>query len=152
MMQKRNHEMPVGKLARRVRELKAELEKEKSRTVDDMVEARNYSGAWYGKPYALQDVMNGQKMEEMGRLFFEMKKAGMTPRGEDPKKSPDFAFCEQVFAMLEYLIMNAPRVMDSLLVLQIRAMKVELSAFRAQGVANADTDEVSFGGQIVSHG
>ncbi|HOI74784.1 MAG TPA: hypothetical protein PLO63_11645 [Syntrophales bacterium] len=141
--------MPVGKLARRVRELKAELAREKSRIVDDMVEARNFGGTWYGKPYALQDVMNSEKMEEMGRLWLEMKKAGMVPRGEDPKKSPDFAFCEQVFAMLEYLIMNAPRVMDSLLALQIRAMKAELSAFRVQGVANAVTDEVSFRGQIV---
>ncbi len=34
--------------------------------------------------------------------------------------------------MLEYLIMNAPRVMDSLLALQIRAMKAELSSFQAQ--------------------
>jgi len=149
MMQKKNHEMPVGKLARRVRELKAELKKEKSRTVDDMVEARNFGGAWYGRPYALQDVMHGEKMEEMGRLFFEMKKAGMVPRGEDPKKSPDFAFCEQVFVMLEYLIMNAPRMMDSLLALQIRAMKAELSVFQAQGVANADIDEVSFRAEIV---
>jgi hypothetical protein len=98
-----------------------------------MVEARNYSGAWYGRPYALQDVMHGEKMEEMGRLLLEMKKAGMVPRGEDPKKPPDFAFCEQVFVMLEYLIMNAPRVMDSLLALQIRAMKAELAVFKAQG-------------------
>ncbi|NPU86383.1 MAG: hypothetical protein HPY65_18040 [Syntrophaceae bacterium] len=149
MMQKTKREMPVGKLARRVRELKAELAEEKSRTVDDMVEARNFGGAWYGKPYALQDVMHGERMEELGHLFAEMKKAGMVPRGEDPKKSPDFAFCEQMFAMLEYLIMNAPRVMDSLLALQIRAMKAELSAFQVQGVANAGTDEVSFRGQIV---
>jgi hypothetical protein len=149
MMQKTKREMPVGKLARRVRELKAQLQQEKSRTVDDMVEARNYSGAWYGKPYALQDLMHSERMMEMGHLFLEMKKAGMVPRGEDPKKSPDFAFCEQVFVMLEYLIMNAPRVMDSLLALQIRAMKAELAAFRARGVANAGTDEVSFRGQIV---
>jgi len=122
----------IGTLARRIRELKLELRTERSRTVHELIE-RDSTAGWYAKPYVLRDMLQGKRISEMSRLYTQIKALKGEPIGNrDFKSSPEFVLCKDVFTMFEYMILNAPRVMDALMEMEIRAMRGDLAVLKAE--------------------
>ncbi len=50
----------------------------------------------------------------------------------DSKKPAEFYVCEEAFAMLEYLSFNAPKIMDSLLTMQINSLEGQLAVAQSK--------------------
>lgn len=98
------------------------------KTPDEQIEAE--SQGWYDKHWALQRVIHSKKLNEIGRLNGLLVTAGV--REFDEKKPEEFCICDEVFAMLEYLIFNAPKVMASLLTMRTNSLKGQLTEAQAK--------------------
>lgn len=98
------------------------------KTLEDQIEAESHG--WYDKHWALHRVMHGKKLDEIARLGGRLVIAGIEDL--DEKKPAEFYACEEAFAMLEYLIFNAPKVMDSLLSMRINSLKGQLATARTK--------------------
>lgn len=98
------------------------------KTIEEQIEAESHG--WYDKHWALHRVMHGEKLSEIGRLNGKLVRAGI--ENCDTPKPPEFYICEETFAMLEYLIFNAPKVMDALLTMRINSLKGQLATAQAK--------------------
>ena len=98
----------------------------------EQLESEGY--AWYKVPGALKSVMNGPKYDLMIETYSKCIRAGLIPRDEngDFIKPDQMKTCGQMFAMFEYLLLNAPKVMEAYLDLQTQLYEAKLAAVVAQ--------------------
>ena len=92
----------------------------------------------YGEPILVDSIsvcqwlihMHRDKLHEIAILNGKLTMAGVHKL--DSKKPAEFYVCEEAFAMLEYLSFNAPKIMDSLLTMQINSLEGQLAVAQSK--------------------